>query len=936
MVVHAVRRRPLFPVLFAALVLGMLWVPLAGAFTNGQAAALVLGQPDFISDGYANASRLYGPGGVAVDPVSGAVFVADSSNHRVLRFASLAALANNAPAEAVLGQPDFLSHAPATTAQGLSDPRGLAVDSVGRLWVADTQNSRVLRFDSAASKPNGAPADGVLGQTSFTSRSPASGAEHLDEPSALAVDSAGRLWVADTQNSRVLRFDNAAAKPSGGPADGVLGQPDFSSNEYFTTTADRLRFPAGLAVDGTGRLWVSDTSNNRVLRFDNAAAKPNGAAAESVLGQPSFISGAEGTTAKAMFRPLGLAADVDGRLWVADERNNRVLRFDNAAAKPIWSAADSVLGQPNFSTGTVATTAQGMSLPGGVALDAAGGLWVADRGNKRALRFDSAAAKPRGAAADSVLGQPGFTSSFPVFTNEMNFPRSIAVDPATGKVFVADGRNNRVLRFASRASLSNGAAAEAVLGQPGFTSAVAAAGAQGLNWPGGVEVDSGGRLWVVDAGNNRVLRFDNAASKPNGAPADGVLGQPNFTSTAAAAGVQAFNAPTRLAVDSSGRLWVADTGNDRVLRFDNATAKPNGAPADGVLGQPDFTSTVSAAGAQGLNSPSGVEVDSGGRLWVADGYNSRVLRFDSAAAKPNGAPADGVLGQLTFTEKTPRISDWGMYWSSDVAVDGAGRLWVSDTSNNRVLRFDNAASKPNGAPADGVLGQPNFTSSNSATNAQGMYYPQAVAPALGGGVWVADAFNNRVLLFEATGTPTSTSTVTLTATPTSTPTVTPTATPTPTPTATPTPAPTATPTATPVITATATPATTPTATPAIATGLTRTNGTTNNQRCQYAPGALTFSGVVGLPAGYQSAKLQTNWYVTSPSGKVTSPAYTSQTVQHGSTVSFSVGWPGIDPGDTLVHVYIGSVLLDPVTQKPISGTSKSFSEHWNPRVCPAP
>ncbi len=193
-----------------------------------------------------------------------------------------------------------------------------------------------------------------------------------------------------------------------------------------------------------------------------------------------------------------------------------------------------------------------------------------------------------------------------------------------------------------------------------------------------------------------------------------------------------------------------------------------------------------------------------------------------------------------------------------------------------VLRFDSAASKPNGANADGVIGQADFSGRSAATTAQGLSRPDGLAVDGSGRLWVADTFNNRVLLFEAAGVPTATATATPTATPT--------------------------PTSTPI----------------------------------YTAGTLTFAGVVGLPAGYQSAKLQTNRYITSPSGKATSPVYQSQTVQHGSTVGFSVGWPGIDAGDTLVHVYIGSVLLDPLTQKPISGTSKSFSEHWNPRVCPAP
>jgi DNA-binding beta-propeller fold protein YncE len=358
------------------------------AFTNGQAASLVLGQPNFTSNAFTTtASGMSLPYGVAVDPTSGKVFVADSGNQRVLRFASSAALVSGAAAEGVLGQPDFTSNAQATTASGMRNPAGVAVDSTGRLWVADQSNRRVLRFDGAAGKANGAAADGVLGQGDFTSSAFATTASGMFRPTGVAVDSASHLWVADYNNSRVLRFDGAAGKANGAAADGVLGQSDFTSSA-FATTASGMYFPYSVAVDSAGRLWVADQINRRVLRFDGAAAKANGAAADGVLGQSDFISNAQATTASGMNHPYGVAVDSAGRLWVADS-NHRVLRFDGAAAKANGAAADGVLGQSDFTSNAQATTASGMYFPTGVAVDSAGRLWVADTNNHRVLRFDS-------------------------------------------------------------------------------------------------------------------------------------------------------------------------------------------------------------------------------------------------------------------------------------------------------------------------------------------------------------------------------------------------------------------------------------------------------------------------------------------------------------------------------------------------------------------
>ena len=355
-----------------------------------------------------------------------------------------------------------------------------------------------------------------------------------------------------------------------------------------------------------------------------------------------------------------------------------------------------------------------------------------------------------GQAAKLVLGQPDFTSNaFHATQAGMYNPYAVAVDPATHKIFVADDLNNRVLRFASVYALSNGAAAEAVLGQPNFTSNTGHATQNGMNVPASVFVDSGGRLWVADYNNNRVLRYDHAATLPSGANANGVLGQAGFTSHASATNQHSMSAPIGVFVDAGGRLWVAEYGNNRVLRYDNAASKANGAAADGVLGQPGFTSKGAATSQNGMSYPHTLAVDAGGRLWVADSENSRVLRFDNAASKANGAVANGVLGQPDFTSNVPITTQNGMYAPTSVAIDNAtGRLYVSDYMNNRVLVFNAAAGLANGANASFVLGQKDFTSNSSGTSATTLYLPVDVFYDQAAKVlWTVDRSNNRVLMY---------------------------------------------------------------------------------------------------------------------------------------------------------------------------------------------
>jgi len=371
--------------------------PAMAQWTNGQDATYVLGQADFTSKiSTTSQDGMNRPYSVAVDLVNGKLYVSELNNNRVLRFAY--PITGNQPnAEAVLGQADFVSgdanRGGMVAANTLYAPCGLAVDSSGRLWVADSINNRILRFDSAHTKANGADADGVLGQANFTSWLSSTTQNGMKYGYQLALTSGGTLFVADGPNNRVLRFDDAASKANGANADGVLGQADYTSSGSATTQAG-MSWPQGVCVDGT-TLYVADTDNYRVLRFDNAAGKANGANADGVLGQPDYTSGGWATTQAGLGGPTGLAIDTAGRLYVADSGNTRVMIFNSAAGKANGANADNVLGQENFTSSAAATAQNRMDNARGVCTDSTNNrLFVADFQNHRVLQFNASGALP--------------------------------------------------------------------------------------------------------------------------------------------------------------------------------------------------------------------------------------------------------------------------------------------------------------------------------------------------------------------------------------------------------------------------------------------------------------------------------------------------------------------------------------------------------------
>jgi len=393
-------------------------------------------------------------------------------------------------------------------------------------------------------------------------------------------------------------------------ADAVLGQLDFNTNEcnHFGVTARSFCRTSRVVVDpASGRLYVSDNSNSRVLSWPSAHSFTNGQAADLVLGQPDFTAGGPGrcnggfasgspATADTLCAPQGLAVDRHGTLYVADSANNRVVRYKRPHRN--GQGADLVLGQPDFS-------GQGCNL-------------------------------------SLVIAPPS--------ARTLCFPTGVAVD-ARGTLFVADSANRRVLRF--ERPRTNFQAADLILGQATFT-AVSLAGCNlGLDATtlcGAIDVaiDRRGALYALDAQISRVLRYDHP--RTNGQAADLVLGQADFSSSAfhcsfpgglsATGGVSATGLcfPHSMALDRQGNLFVADTGNARVLRFSHPDS--SGQAADLVLGQPDFSSgtqcgafTERMVNARSLCTPEGVAVDRQGDVLVSDALDNRVLRFNGSGSE---------------------------------------------------------------------------------------------------------------------------------------------------------------------------------------------------------------------------------------------------------------------------------------------------------------
>jgi sugar lactone lactonase YvrE len=588
------------------------------------------GTPGYSGDnGPATSAQLNFPNGIAVD-AAGNLYIADAGNNRVRKVSH--GVITTVAGDGTAGYSG--DNGPATSAQ-LNYPSGIAVDSGGNLYVADTDNDRIREVSNAVitTVAGGGEAVGDGG--------PASSAE-LTYPGGVALDSAGDLFIADTNDNRIRKVSNAVITTVAG--NGAYGY----SGDNGPATSAQLSSPSGVAVDSAGNLYVSDTDNNRIRKVSNGAITT-----VAGNGTPGYSGDSGPATSAQLNYPNGVAVDAAGNLYIADTDNDRIRKASNGV---IGTAAG---GGGVVGDNGPATSAQ-LNYPNGVAVDAAGDVYIVDSGNERIRKVSNGAI-----ATVAGNGTSGFSGdSGPATSAQLNYPNGVAVD-ATGDLYIAD-TDNQVIRKVSNGVITT-VAGTALSG--GLSGDGGPATSAQLNNPNGVAMDAAGNLYIADAGNNRVRKVSNgviATVAGNGAPG---FGGDNGPATSAQ-----LSDPEGVAVDARGNLYIADTGNNCIRMV-----------SDGVIvtlagnGTAGFSGDNGPATGAALNYPNSVAVDADGSLYITDSDNDCVRKVSNGViATVAGNGLDGFSG-----DNGPATSA-AMSAPSGVATDAAHNLYVGDAFNNRI------------------------------------------------------------------------------------------------------------------------------------------------------------------------------------------------------------------------------------------------------------
>jgi sugar lactone lactonase YvrE len=542
---------------------------------------------------------------------------------------------------------------------------------------------------------------------------------------------------------------------------GIAG---FNGDGIRAVTA-QLDFPTGIALDAAGNLYIACQGQHRIRRVNSkgiiTTVAGNGTAGYSGDGGPA--------TAASLNYPWGVALDSQGNLYFSDGFDSVVRKVD-ATTGIITTVAGqgvrtgSIDGEGNdpaddLGDGGPATSAT-LNQPRGVLPDNAGNLYIADTGNHRVRKVDLNAGTITTYAGN---GLPGFSDdgSFATETR-MGNPRALAFDGA-GNLLISNAGRHRVRKVDLNTRLVSTVAGSS----QGFDGGGHQALESSFSMPTGLSYDASGNLIIVDLGNQRVRKI-NQASQLVTTLAGGYLGDGKKATVAS------LNEPSNLAVDAAGNLYIADTYNHRIRKVDSS-GKISTIAGTGISGNNGDGTATSAM----VNYPWGVAVNPAGEVFIADTYNGALRRVDSSGnittlfqdwesslvsvaldSDGNLYAADDyacVIRKFVppdYGSRTVAGVDFNCGYNGDgipattaylngpygLAVDGTGTLYIGDTYNNRVRKVDSNGIITTIA-GDGTCA---FRGDGGPATEAALCTPRGVALDSSGNVLIADTNNLRL------------------------------------------------------------------------------------------------------------------------------------------------------------------------------------------------
>lgn len=621
------------------------------------------------ADGTGSAAQFSAPRGVAVDS-AGNVYVADSANHTIRKVTAAGVVTTLA---GIAGTAGNASDSPAK----FREPFSVAVDSAGTVYVADTNNAAIRKISPAGVVTTLAGGNGP-GTTDGTGA-----AAKFNEPRGIALDSGGNIYVADYENQMIRKVTPAGVVTT------LAGAPDVAGFVNGQGSSARFKSVNGIAVDNAGNVYVADAGNRAIRKIT-----PSGLVSTLVDG------GATGRFGE----PRGVVVDSSGNVYVADYSAHVIHKVSPSGVISKFAGTAPTTGS------TDGTTTALFNGPSGLALDSANNLYVADTTNNTLRKIS-----PSGSVS-TLAGLSGRSSSVDGKGATARFEEPYAVATDGSNVYVADATDHSIRKISADGTVTT------LAGKAGSFGSTDGVGASArFNAPHGIAVDSAGEVYIADTSNSAIRKISAAGVVSTIAGAAGMRGSLDATGTAAR-----FSSPWGIAVDSFGNLFVVDTEVSTLRKI-----TPDGVVTT-LAGSPRLNGLVNGTGAAArFLVPYDVAVDTSGNIYVSD-HGNHVIRKVTASGVVTTLAGSGTAGYADGTGAAALFK-----FPSGLTVDSAGNVYVADTDNQVIRKI---------TPAGEVttVGGNNIGSTDGVGTAASFYNPKDVAADASGNIYIADKNNYTV------------------------------------------------------------------------------------------------------------------------------------------------------------------------------------------------
>lgn len=586
------------------------------------------------NNGPASSASFNVPYAVATDS-AGNVYIGDGGNYAIRKIAPDGTTSTLA-GSGVAGRADGVG-----SAASFASPAGLAVDSAGNVYVADTGNNEIRKItpDGTVSTLAGSPlpsyADGTGTAASFF------------YPSAIAVDASGNIYVADQGNFVIRKIT------PGGVVSTIVGAHGVRGSVDGVGSAAEFNDVAGMTIDGSGNLYVTEQENNAT---DGAVVRKisSTGVVTTLAGSVTTSGTADGTGSAARFYfPAEISVDQAGNLYVADSNNYVIRKITPANVVTTFAGTDHMEGGAN---GPAATAL--FNLPTGIAIDPTGNLYVADRNNNAIRKIDTSG------TVSAFSGQAPEYQIAPDWASTLFQPCSMTHD-TSGNLYLVDCGRGVVYKVTPSGTIS---ALAGTAGITGFTNGQGAAASFQFSGTSGIAVDAAGNVYVSDSINN-VIRKITPAGLVTTFAGSGVDGYVDGS-----AGSAQFSGPAGLVFDAAGNLYVVDSLNSVVRKITPAGIVSTFA-GNGVSNNIDGTGTAAS-----FDIPNGITIDSAGNLYVTQTIYCNIRKITPAGVVTTFATPD--TNNISSSRNEPLF-----YGPEGIATDPAGNVFVADYGDDAVYVF---------------------------------------------------------------------------------------------------------------------------------------------------------------------------------------------------------------------------------------------------------